>query len=267
MFNSNRKDFKISTAYQYKVKKFYDDISKYYHLIYSNWDKSIHNQGKMISNVIVSNWGKSKLDILDCTCGIGTQSLGLAMLGYKLTSSDLSDRAINRAKAEASKRKLNLDFSVSDVRELWNCHQKQFDIVISCDNSLPHLPNDQEFKRGLTQIYKCIKTNGGCVISIRDYEKDVTSGTYIFPCGVRQTKNERWLVFQVRNFYKKDHYNIDLYFVKDTGKPTCKTFVFRSQYYAISIKRIIELMKIVGFTKIKRIDDAFFQPIIIGTKS
>jgi SAM-dependent methyltransferase len=249
------------------VKKFYDDISKYYHLIYSDWDESIHHQGKTISGIIVSNWWISNFNILDCTCGIGTQSLGLAMQGYKLTGSDISDSAINRAKAEASKRNLKLDFAVSDVRELWNCHRKKFDIVISCDNSLPHLPDDQEFKRGLTQIYKCIKTNGGCVISVRDYEKDISSGTHLFPYGIRQVKNERWLVFQNRSYYNKDHYNIDLYFVKDTGRPTCKTFVFRSEYYAIPIKRIMEIMKIVGFKKIRRIDNVFFQPVIVGTKS
>lgn len=248
------------------VKKFYDDIAKYYHLIYSNWEESINNQGNRISKVIKTNWGESKSTILDCTCGIGTQSLGLSNIGYNVTGSDLSSIAIKRATLEAKKRKLKIPFAVIDVRELWKNHKRNFDVVISCDNSLPHLPNDKEFVKGLKEIYKCTNTGGGCIISVRDYEKDISNGTHLLPYGVRQVGNERYVVFQVRDFYSKDHYNVDLYFVKDSGMKTCKTLVFRSQYYAISIIKIMGLMKNVGFTNVQRIDDGYFQPIIIGTR-
>jgi ubiquinone/menaquinone biosynthesis C-methylase UbiE len=248
------------------VKSFYNDLAQYYHLIYSNWDQSIDNQGQRISAVIKKHWGKTNNTVLDCTCGIGTQALGLARIGYSVTGSDLSDNAIKRARAEASKRKLKTGFSVADVRELWNHHQKTFDIVLSADNSLPHLLSDKEFKRGLAEMYRCTREGGGCVISVRDYEKDVSSGMHLLPYGVRMVKNHKYIVFQVREFYNKDHYNVNLYFVKDSGTATCKTLVFRSRYYAISIRRIMDLMEMVGFVNIKRIDDGFFQPIIVGTR-
>jgi SAM-dependent methyltransferase len=248
------------------VKKFYDDIAKYYHLIYSNWEESTQKQGERISKIIKENWGVLNKSILDCTCGIGTQALGLASLGFRVTGSDLSSNAIQRAKFEAKNRDLDIDFSVTDVRHLWKNFKNKFDIVISCDNSLPHLPNDNEFVKGLKEIFKCTKPTGGCIISVRDYEKDISSGTHLLPYGVREVKNDRYMVFQVRDFFNKDHYNVNLYFVKDSGSPQCKTAVFRSQYYAISINKIMKLMKNVGFVKIKRIDDGFFQPVIIGTR-
>ncbi|RLC12898.1 MAG: hypothetical protein DRI24_16775 [Deltaproteobacteria bacterium] len=42
--------------------------------------------------------------ILDVSCGFGTQSLGLAKLGYQVTVSDISAKAIDRAREEAEMR-------------------------------------------------------------------------------------------------------------------------------------------------------------------
>jgi 2-polyprenyl-3-methyl-5-hydroxy-6-metoxy-1,4-benzoquinol methylase len=55
---------------------------------------------------------------LDCTCGIGTQALPLARLGYRVTGTDISPAAVKRARAEATMRGLDADFKVSDVRDV-----------------------------------------------------------------------------------------------------------------------------------------------------
>ena len=39
------------------------------------------------------------------------------------------------------------------------------------------------------------------------------------------------------------------------------------RYYAVSIERLIELMTAAGFTGVERVDRAFFQPLIVGTRS
>ncbi|MBO0455892.1 class I SAM-dependent methyltransferase [Enterococcus hulanensis] len=51
--------------------------------------------------------------ILDCTCGIGTQTLGLAQLGYKITGSVISTGEIARVKKEAEVRELDIVFFVA----------------------------------------------------------------------------------------------------------------------------------------------------------
>jgi 2-polyprenyl-3-methyl-5-hydroxy-6-metoxy-1,4-benzoquinol methylase len=55
---------------------------------------------------------------LDCTCGIGTQALGLAALGYSVVGTDISTEAIRRARTEAETRGLNAQFRVADLRSL-----------------------------------------------------------------------------------------------------------------------------------------------------
>ena len=57
-----------------------------------------------------------------------------------------------------------------------------------------------------------------------------------------------------------------MYIVKDTGESECETRVIRTRYYAIGIPQLMELMSEAGFANIRRIDDIFFQPAIIGTR-
>ncbi len=120
------------------TNEFYAGLTPLYHLIYTDWGKSIKRQGDMLDSVIREMWGASS-EILDVSCGIGTQTLGLASLGYDITASDLSPEEVERAKQEANDRQISIAFSVADMRRAFDHHQRQFDVVISCDNSVPHL--------------------------------------------------------------------------------------------------------------------------------
>ena len=76
----------------------YDDLAAYYHLIFENWDASIARQAAILGPLIETACGKSPLCILDAACGIGTQTIGLAMRGHAVTGSDLSQAAVARAR-------------------------------------------------------------------------------------------------------------------------------------------------------------------------
>ena len=60
--------------------QFYDQMAEDYHLIYSNWEQAIHRQARALDNIIQNRFDASpeSLSVLDCSCGIGTQSIGLA---------------------------------------------------------------------------------------------------------------------------------------------------------------------------------------------
>lgn len=68
--------------------------------------------------------------LLDVSCGIGTQSLGLAGLGYEVTASDLSAESVERAKREAEARELSISFSVADMRQAFERHGSGYDVVL-----------------------------------------------------------------------------------------------------------------------------------------
>lgn len=101
----------------YTPKTFYDELTSLYHVIYQDWDKGIQKQARNLDALIQKHFGKNNFSILDVSCGIGTQSLGLAKLGYQVTASDISSNATDYAREEAEKRKLSIAFSVADMRK------------------------------------------------------------------------------------------------------------------------------------------------------
>jgi hypothetical protein len=55
--------------------------------------------------------------------------------------------------------------------------------------------------------------------------------------------------------------------VEDHGGTECRTHIMRSKYYAVSIPSLMKMMRYSGFDDIIRLDDRFFQPIIVGRKT
>jgi len=244
---------------------FYEQLTPFYHLIYPDWDKSIQRQASQLDNIIRENWGEDVHTILDVSCGIGTQALGLAQLGYQVTASDLSEAEIERAKQEAQKRALEVAFSVADMRQAFTHHQRAFDVVISCDNSIPHLLTDGDISQAFHQFFKCTRLGGGVIITVRDYDKEDRSGIQIKPYGIRVEDGKRYLIFQVWDF-DGDIYNLSMYFVADDGEAECITRVMRSRYYAVGVGKLMALLEQAGFVDVERLDRRFFQPVIVGKK-
>lgn len=245
--------------------RFYAELTPFYHLIYQDWDKSIQRQASALDSVIREQWGRART-VLDVSCGIGTQAIGLAALGYKITASDLSPTEIERAKAEAAKRRLNIALSVADMREAFSHHARQFDVVISCDNSIPHLLTDADILAAFRQFRLCVRSGGGCIVSVRDYEKEDLSKQQVKPYGLREENGVRWLLWQVWDPHGAT-YDVTLYCVEDRGGAECRTHAMRTTYYAIGITRLMELMREAGFENVERLDGRFFQPLIVGMSS
>jgi hypothetical protein len=51
---------------------------------------------------------------------------------------------VERARREAALRNVDIEFSVADMRQAFEHHDRQFDIVLSADNSVPHLLSDTD---------------------------------------------------------------------------------------------------------------------------
>src|SRR5262249_4851904 len=134
-----------------------------------------------------------------------------------------------------------------------------------CDNSLPHLLTDEEILIAFRQMYACTRPGGGCLITVRDYDKEERSGVQVKPFGVRTEGEAKYLVFQVWEFAGMI-YDLSMYFVEDRGAAECVTRVMRSKYYAIGTDTLLSLMQQAGFREVQRLDDCFFQPVFIGKR-
>jgi SAM-dependent methyltransferase len=247
------------------MSTFYDELTPLYHLIFEDWDASIRRQGEQLSSIIKGEWPKSK-NVLDVSCGIGTQAIALTQQGYTVVASDLSTKAIGRAKQEASNRGADIVFSVCDMRDAYAHHGNGFDVVISADNSLPHLLTDEDILVALQQMLACASSGGGCLITVRDYAVEERGTNLVKPHGIRIDDGKRHMLFQVWDF-KGDNYDLSLFITEEhLASGEVKTHVMRSRYHAISISRILELMQQAGFLDVRRIDGMFYQPVLLGTK-
>lgn len=244
---------------------FYDQLSPFYHLIFPDWEASLRRQAVTLDGIIRECWGSEVKTILDVACGIGTQALGLASLGYAVTASDLSSGAITRGRQEAAARGLLIDFSVADMRTAYDHHQQQFDLVIACDNSVPHLLTDDELLAAFRQFYLCARAGGGCLITVRDYEREEKAGVQVKPYGVRYEGDVKYLIFQVWEF-EGMIYDLSMYFVEDRGEADCVTQVMRTKYYAVGADKLMSLMAEAGFSQVQVLVERFYQPVIIGWK-
>ncbi len=244
------------------VEKFYDDFSDYYYLIFEDWQAEREYQAHVIDSLIKSALREPFPSILDVTCGIGTQSLGLAKLNYKVTGLDISSRAVQKAKEHAAIENLSIELTTADVRFLPNNLYGKFEVVISFDNSLPHLMSNEEILTALIEMRKCLKSGGSCLISIRDYEKEPGHGSVMKPYGIREFEGNKFALFQIWE-YEGPTYNMTWYLVffgQDKTPPSLK--YFKSKYYTVTVSTMITLLEKAGFSEIKRLDNVFYQPVI-----
>ncbi len=86
------------------AQDFYDDLSSNYHLICEDPEASMARQAAVLGPILVHECGNAvPITILDCACGIGTQAVGLAKVGFRVTGTDFSARAIERARGSSSR--------------------------------------------------------------------------------------------------------------------------------------------------------------------
>jgi SAM-dependent methyltransferase len=207
-----------------------------------------------------AEWGDRIATILDAAAGIGTQALGLAALGYRVTASDISAASIARARQEAANRGVALEFAVADMRSLTSVHAPH-DLVLAWDNALPHLLTDDDIATALGEVFRCTTPGGGWMFSVRDYARESRDT----PHGIRTGPNGRTAVFQVRDWVG-DHHDLSMYMVEDLDG-ACTTHVARGgRYYAVTIDRLLALLRGAGFANVRRIDEPFGQPALVGTR-
>jgi len=246
------------------VRAFYDELAPLYHLVYEDWETSVARQGGALASLISECWGVDAHAGLDAALGIGTQALGLLAWGFRVTGSDLSIGAVARARREAVVRRLPLVSLVADFRAL-PVPSAAFDVVLLCDNSLPHLDSEADIQEALAECFRCVRRGGGCLISMRDYESTPPVGTVeVRPYGERLWAGRRYHLRQVWT-WRGARYDLSFEITPADGTEAEAT-VLKTSYRAIPVWQVAVLMRAVGFEHVRRVDGRFFQPVLVGTR-
>jgi SAM-dependent methyltransferase len=249
------------------IESYYNQLAPFYRYLYPDWEKSVLWQAEVLDGIIREYFGLKARSVLDAACGMGTQSIGLAQLGYRVTASDISAAELALAGQDAAKRSLSPQFVLADMRSLRDVHQGLFDIVIACDNAIPHLLSDADILTAFQQFYACTTTEGGCVISVRDYAAMELGGRQLYPRTIHQTPEGRVILFDIWEF-EGEYYDFTTYIVEDKGEAGILTHAMRGgRYFCVSIATLERLLKEAGFQRVEILREKFFQPVLVGLKS
>ncbi len=106
--------------------------------------------------------------ILDMACGYGRFSIPLAAMGYRVEGIDITPVFIEKAKEEAKKRNLNIEFRVGDMKSL-PYEDSSFDSVICMWNAFSELAQEQEQVCTILEIYRVLKKDGLAIVEVRNH--------------------------------------------------------------------------------------------------
>ena len=257
-------------AYVKETTQFYNDLARYYHLIFKDWDASMARQADLLERLIRTGLPQSEpvsARILDAACGIGTQTLPLAARGFQVVARDLSPAAIARLRQEAETRKLVIDAAVADMRQVNSSLSGSFDVVLAFDNSIAHLLTDADLSVAFREFLSALRPGGLFLCSVRDYDNVKRGEPSIHSYGVRQQHGEKFQLRQEWVWYGPMHYQATFIIDKETSTGLASEFSSTSEFYAVSTSRLLELMGDAGFEHCNRIDEIMYQPILTGMKT
>lgn len=249
---------------------FYESLASDYRLIYEDWDRSVSRQGEVLDRLIRSILSRGPLSLLDCSCGIGTQAIGLAKRGYRVRATDLSPRSIVQARKEAKRLKAKLTFGVADLRELGRQVPGRFDAVLSCDNALPHLLTGADLSKALRNMGEKLAPGGLLLLSLRDYDVLLRTKPSFTPPVVRGKGRDKSVYFQIWDWEKGGLvYKMHLFLIRQSrGKWEQRSFTTR--YRALRRKELTALLRKAGFGDIRWHEPSksgYYQPIVTAKKA
>jgi glycine/sarcosine N-methyltransferase len=242
--------------------RFYDELAESYHLIFDDWDAAIVRQRNVLAKLLpVPAAGKR---VLDCACGIGTQTIGLAMLGFTVDASDPSPASIDRARREATARALKAEFRIDDMRNLSTAPINSYDAVIAMDNAIPHLESDEDIVTALAAMRARLRSGGIALISLRDYSPLIASRPASTPPSLYLDGKFRRIVFQVWDWQDDRRYIVHL-FITIEKLDGWHTRHFVGRYRAIPPSEVAGLAQRAGFDDVRVLapnETGYYQPVI-----
>jgi SAM-dependent methyltransferase len=248
------------------TQTFYDQLASQYDKLFLDWTATTHEQAAILDRIFRNHGFDTAASVLDCACGIGTQSVGLAALGYRMTASDISDAELAEAEKRAAENQVSIRFAHADFCALADTFSETFDVIICMDNALPHMLSREDFAAAIKSMTGRVKEKGILVASIRDYDAILAEKPPYSPPYIHKTADGQRVCFQTWD-WSGAHYKLTQY-ILDDGK-TLQASKFECEYRAVSREEISDLLFGSGCTQVRWLlpeETGFYQPIVVAKK-
>jgi SAM-dependent methyltransferase len=225
-------------------------------------------QGAALAQLIRASAPAAR-SVLDCSCGIGTQAIGLALRGYRVTGTDVSERSLERARREAGRLGAELELARADFRDLSGVGGRPFDVVLSCDNALPHMLDPDDLERALRSMSAVLAPGGTLVVSTRDYDAALRERPPVAPPTLIAGPPRR-IVVRLQDWDGPDSRLHTVRFLIITEHPDgWRVVEHRVRYRAATAGELAALAESAGLTGIRwhaAADLGYHQPVMTARR-
>ncbi len=249
------------------VAAFYDGLGpEYRDNMGWDWDAAVRKEGAELDRFITKRVGhQGPHTLLDCSCGIGTQAIGLALEGYQVHATDLSPVSIECASQEATRLGVDMTFGVADFRQLGDSISDTFDVVLTCDNSIAHCLRDEDLHAALTSMKSRLKPGGLLLLSMRDYDALIEDKPRFNNQHVHDKPDGRRVVFQLWDWADDGRrYKMNQFLIREIdGSYDFKHF--HTELRALRRDEILAAVREAGFEEVSwhfPEQSGYYQPIV-----
>ena len=248
------------------IQAFYDNLATQYDKLFQDWQSTTREQALILDGLFCECGFNKTARVLDCACGIGTQAIGLAALGYDVTASDISCGELAEARERAARNRVNLRLACADFRALSDTFSEPFDIIIAMDNALPHMLSPSDLEAAIRSITGQLRPGGIFVASIRDYDALLETKPPYSPPYIHKTETGQRVSFQTWH-WDGDRYKLIQYIIED--EKALQISKFECEYRATKRTELTDLLFTHGCREVEWLfpeDTGFYQPIVIAKK-
>lgn len=179
----------------------------------------------------------------DIGCGIGLDSIALALNGHSVTAFDISPKMIEQAKLNAAKYNVNISSQVHSFETISKRFSGKFNYVVSVGNTIAHI-NTHQLKEAINVMYRLLLPGGKIFFHILNYELIKKQNKRINNITNRDEK----IIIRFYDFRKDDlDFNI-LSFPQNSPK---EFKLVTTKHYPHTKDEIGAYLKTAGFTKVK----------------
>lgn len=248
------------------IQNFYDSLAARYDRLFQDWDEEVKDQARILDRLFGEFGLERGARVLDCACGIGTQAIGLAGLGYQVTASDISEKELAEVRKRAAERGASIRFAHADFRALSGTFPGTFDLVMAMDNALPHMLTREDLEAAVRSMTGRARPGGLLAVSIRDYDRLLEDRPPYSPPYIHKTEAGQRVSFQTWD-WEGDIYRLTQYIIED--EKALQVSRFECAYRAVRRQELTELLRESGCREVWwkfPEETGFYQPVVIARK-
>ena len=192
--------------------------------------------------------------VVDMGCGTGLHAIALARLGLKVIAADPCAAMITRARENANRHSITIDWLTSPMQGVEDAITTPQDAVFCLGNTIPHVLTRRELNQAIRSLIKIVKPGGIIVFQLLNYQRILYQQERIV--GVK--RHENWEFVRFYDFLATlIRFNI---LTIDWSVTPPRTRLVSTDLYPYEVDEIVDLLKLNTISKVELFSDLNFAP-------